>query len=107
MKKELSYLSPKDSLVMFKFVNCRQLWESEFWGTITASVEAPDKNRCWLWGGIVGGDGLPYFTICGRYTREATKLAYMLENDTNDAPRFISHSCHNPLCVNPVHFLID
>ena len=59
-------------------------------------------NGCWLWTGGRFGNG--YGTFRDPITRSAKgahHIAYLIAY--GQYPRYVLHSCDNPLCVNPSH----
>ena len=75
-------------------------WPPRFW----ALVDQSDPSGCWPWKGSVERYGR--FTLPGRRTRYAHRLAY--EQRVGPIPGGIQvrHTCDNPVCCNPAHLVL-
>lgn len=64
-----------------------------------------DNGGCWLWRGYVqkraGGYGT--FQEGAKKSSLAHRVSFRIFNGAIDDSKFVLHSCHNPICVNPDH----
>lgn len=80
------------------------------------SKHQPEENSCVLWTGNVSysGYGLQSvkWPVEGRKLEKAHRVALMVErgltrSQFRDVEGEVSHLCHNKLCVNTAHLVIE
>lgn len=69
---------------------------------IDANYNIDIDTGCWIWSGVVSGNGYGKLRINGRQV-SAHRVAY--QEFIGPIPRgmCVCHSCDTPLCVNPSH----
>ena len=82
------------------------------------------KNQCFLWSGVTKNNGTgtvygisrnPFHKLGGNRPKFVTihRLVYMCKNKITAVPSNdvdqgdISHLCHQPLCINPAHLVLE
>ncbi len=66
----------------------------------TGKCQIDDELGCIIWTGGTTGDGYGAINIAGKNTSTHIFSFYSYHNFY---PEVVSHSCDNPLCVNPLH----
>ena len=78
----------------------------KFW----ARVVKGNDSECWLWQTWLDRQGYGIFQF--RYNKikkkvRASRVSYMLTHDCSiTSDQFVCHTCDNPQCVNPSHFVL-
>ena len=59
-------------------------------------------DTCWYWTGCLDKDGYGV----SKYNKKKTpahRVSWLLHNGNIKVGHYILHTCHNPMCVNPLH----
>lgn len=78
-----------------------QIFIKKFWSKVDKNTD----NGCWLWKGRLNDKG--YGTMCSNYfmngEQRSHRISYILIKGFIPEGKFLLHSCHNAICVNPDH----
>lgn len=76
--------------------------QKAFW----SRVDRRGDDECWPWKGALGrcrGGGYGSFTLPGRRSIGAHRVAFALAGGIVEPGQHIDHLCRNPACCNPRH----
>ncbi len=70
-------------------------------------MQGGDKDKCWLFKGVLNGKGLPYFQYSEHgvgMKRLAYRITYeLLHGVSLTSDQLLLHQCDTPACCNPHH----
>ena len=64
------------------------------------------ENECWIWEGTRASDGYGKFWL-DRKSVPAHRAAVLLEGREIGKGKIVTHTCDQPLCVNPSHLRVS
>lgn len=64
------------------------------------------ENECWIWEGTRASDGYGKFWL-DRKSVPAHRAAVLLEGREIGKGKIVTHTCDQPLCVNPAHLQVS
>jgi hypothetical protein len=88
-----------------ELLSLSSLAREEVMRRLLRSIRKKGEDSCWDWLGLKFSNGRARLSI-GKNSHLAYRLFYVLLSNKKIGRKLITHSCDNPGCMNPRHFVI-